>query len=278
MEGKADLHMHSVHSDGTLTVESLVRRAHAAGVRVMSLTDHDSVGGVDEAITRGGALGVDVFPGVELSATTADGREVHLLGYCFNHSNAHLLHHLDTRRSERLGRAGRIVGRLHDLGIPLTLEAVLRQAGAGSVGRPHIAQALVAEGLTVSYHEAFQKYIGRGGPAFEERDQVSVADAVRLIADAGGLSFIAHPGDMEEERLQEVIAAGISGIEVVHPSHTPERMMFYHGVVTRHGLLESGGSDFHAPSRNGSEALGKFWIPMERAGAIREHAASITGR
>ncbi len=260
MDEKADLHLHTVYSDGALPAEILLQEAKLAGLSTVSITDHDHTGAIDDAIAAGGRLGIEVIPGVELS-TSIGSMEVHLLGYFFDHRNRKLQDYLALFRAERLKRAERIVEKLNDLRIPLTLPAVLRQAGRGSVGRPHIASALVEEGLIGSYHEAFLKYIGFGKPAYEEKYQISPRDAIGLIAGAGGLSFIAHPGNaLEDEVLLRLIKEGVDGIEVIHPSHSMERVAHYRGIVSEYFLLASGGSDFHGGKKGDRDALGRYYI------------------
>jgi 3',5'-nucleoside bisphosphate phosphatase len=269
MEGRADLHMHTRYSDGVLSPAALIRRARDAGLTVVSITDHDNADGIDEGVAEGRSLGVEVIPGMELSASIGD-QDIHILGYFFDHHDRRLREYLAIFRAERVRRAERIVGKLNDLNIPLTLDAVLDRAGTGSVGRPHIAAALVEGGLTGTYHEAFLKYIGYGKPAYEKKYQIAPRDAVELIASAGGLSFIAHPGPaLDEKMLLELIKAGVDGIEVVHPAHSPELMAYYSGIADEYFLLTSGGSDFHGGRRNDHEMLGKYVITEKQITMMR---------
>ena len=155
------------------------------------------------------------------------------------------------------------------------MEAVLDQAGIGSVGRPHIANALIEEGLVDTYHEVFAKYIGTGGPAYERKYQVSPQEAVKLISSSRGLSFFAHPGKYTTEtELLELIKVGIDGIEVVHPSHNEARQGYYRGVVNQYFLLESGGSDFHGGKKNDAAVFGQFAIPMQIVETMRSRLFS----
>jgi hypothetical protein len=150
------------------------------------------------------------------------------------------------------------------------MDAVLEKAGKGSVGRPHIANALVEHGLTDSYNEAFLKYLGTGRPAYERKFQISPREAIELIAFAGGLSFIAHPGCyLEEDLLQELLELGIDGIEVVHPSHNPEREAHYRGIASQYYLLTSGGSDYHGGRKNGEELLGRYTVSEEQVAEMK---------
>lgn len=271
MDGKADLHTHTTYSDGALTAAELLQRVKNVGLKIISITDHDNVGALDEAIKIGKTLGVEVIPGVELSSTVGD-QDIHILGYFIDHKSQSLLDYLAFFRIERVKRAERIVGKLNDLKIPLTIESVLEQAGEGSVGRPHIANALVEEGLTESYHEAFSKYIGFGKPAYQKKYQVSPQAAIELISSAGGLSFIAHPGNsIDEKLLSDLIADGVDGIEVIHPSHSPERVAHYTGIVSEYFLLASGGSDFHGGKRNDFDALGQYYVSERQVETMLHH-------
>ena len=269
MEDKADLHMHTTYSDGVFSTSELVKKAKGAGLQIISITDHDNVGAIDEAMELGSAEGIEVIPGVELSAGVGE-HEVHILAYFFDHKNQHLLDYLKFFRIERIRRAERIVEKLNGLNVPLKLDAVLERAGTGSVGRPHIATALFEEGLTDSYHEAFYKYIGNGKPAYEKKYQVSPEAAIELIASAGGLSFIAHPGNaIDEAVLLEFIKEGVDGIEVIHPSPSPERVMHYSGIVNEYFLLASGGSDFHGGRKNDQDILGKYYVSLDHVHEMR---------
>jgi predicted metal-dependent phosphoesterase TrpH len=268
--GRADLHLHTNYSDGALSVQELVQKAHDAGLSVIAVTDHDNVAAIDEAIEWGASLGVEVVPGLELSATMGE-KDIHILAYFVDHKNQTLLDYLAFFRRERYKRAERIVEKLNKINVPLELEAVLEQAGVGSIGRPHIANAMVDQGFIESYHEAFSKYIGVGGPAYEKKYQVNPQEAFKLITQAGGLSFLAHPGKYTTElELSELINLGMDGIEVVHPSHDPHRQAFYRSVVGQYFLLESGGSDFHGGKKNDESALGSFWVPLSVVDAMRK--------
>ncbi len=269
MDGKADLHLHTTFSDGALSPSELIERARLAGLTTISITDHDNTGALEEASAIGAQSGIEVIPGVELSTTVGEA-DVHILGYFFNPRDGRLQEYLELFRVERRKRAERIVERLNGLNVPLTIGAVLRRAGTGSIGRPHIATALVEEGLIGSYQEAFSRYIGFGKPAYEQKYLISPREAIGLVAAAGGLSFLAHPSTFINEKvLQELIDAGIDGIEVVHPSHSPELVAHYSGIVSEYFLLASGGSDFHGGKRNDRETFGKYFISTEYVDMMR---------
>jgi 3',5'-nucleoside bisphosphate phosphatase len=263
MAAKADLHMHTIHSDGILSVGDLLDQCAKRGLSTISITDHDSVEAFPEAIEKGSAMGIEVIVGVELSAAL-DERDVHILGYFMDHQNERLRDYLVFFRRERVRRAERIVKKLNNLGVPLTMDAVMQCAGDGAVGRPHIAGALLTSKLTRSYQEAFERFIGNGGPAFEKKFQLTPADAVALISSSGGLSFLAHPGKYTSDNmLQLLIKAGLDGIEVTHPAHSPELVAHYRGVVNEYCMLESGGSDFHGGNKNDDETLGNMAVDPE---------------
>ncbi|HUI09929.1 MAG TPA: PHP domain-containing protein [Bacteroidota bacterium] len=260
MDGKADLHLHTTYSDGALSPSELVDRARQAGLTAISITDHDHTGALGEALALGARAGIEVIPGVELSTMVGES-DVHILGYFIDPGDARLQEYLALFRVERRKRAERIVRKLNGLNVPLTIDGVLRRAGDGSVGRPHIATALVEEGLIGTYQEAFTRYIGFGKPAYEKKYMISPREAISMIAAAGGLSFIAHPSTfIEEGVLLDIIHAGIDGIEVVHPSHTPELVAHYRGIVGEYFLLASGGSDFHGGKRNDLDAFGRYTV------------------
>jgi predicted metal-dependent phosphoesterase TrpH len=277
IEGKADLHTHTIHSDGVLSPYELISKAQDAGVEVLGITDHDTVGGIEESEPIGKELAVVIVPGVELS-TAIDGREIHILGYFVDCHSANLLEHLAFFRQERVKRAEKIVEKLNNINVPLKIESVMEKAGTAAVGRPHIATALLDEGLTNSYIEAFAKYIGYGGPAYEKKHSLSPEETISLIASAGGLSFLAHPGKYTPDSiLLRLIKGGLDGIEVIHPSHDAEQVQHYREIAAQYFLLESGGSDFHGGRRNDDDALGSFNIPLGWVEEMKKRLFSSRG-
>jgi predicted metal-dependent phosphoesterase TrpH len=274
MAGTVDLHLHTTFSDGAHTAENVIALAAKAGLTVIGITDHDHVGAIDHAQRVARHAGIEVIPGVELS-TSVDDLDVHILGYYVDTHNPTLLEYLAYYRGERVKRAERIVQKLNVLKIPLAWESVTFQAGSGAIGRPHIAHALVEKGLVDTYHEAFARFIGNGKPAYERKVRVVPEETFEVIAVAGGLSFVAHPGStVPEDVLRELINEGVDGIEVIHPSHSTERTRYYRSIAQEYYLLTSGGSDFHGGGRNDVAALGRFTISDEELAAIRRAAAS----
>ena len=274
MSLKADLHMHTNCSDGIFSPYELVKKCRQQGLSIIAITDHDSVAAFPDVLEYGKEFDVEIIAGVELSALV-DDKDVHILGYFLDYTNKQLLEYLEFFRTERIKRAERIVAKLNTINIPLTIEAVLQKAGDGSVGRPHIASAMVEEGYIQSYQEAFEKFIGNGGPAYEKKFNVSPKEAIRLISSSGGLSFLAHPGRYtSDEVLQTLIKSGLDGIEVVHPSHSPSMVNHYRGVVGEYFLLESGGSDFHGGKKNDNELLGSYCIDEEKVTMMKNRLFS----
>ena len=262
MGGKIDLHMHTYFSDGQHSPEELILKVKEAGIDIIAVTDHDTVDGLPEAIEAGKKYGVEVIPGLEISSDIRD-REVHLLAYFFNPANKELEEYLKFFRAERIKRAVIIIQKLKELGLVIELEEVMELARNSAVGRPHIAKVLVKNGLVSNYFEAFSKYIGNGCPAYERKVHVSPRSAFKIISDAGGLSFIAHPGHLPDAIMVELIEAGLDGIEVVHPSHNEARQEFYRGVVDQYFLLECGGSDYHGGKKNDEGVFGAYTVSLD---------------
>jgi hypothetical protein len=269
-----DLHAHSTASDGTLSPAAMVGAAHRAGLTALALTDHDSIDGIAEAESAGRTLGVEIITGVELSAYEGS-REIHILGLHLS-DLAELERHLTELRSSRRTRAERIVERLASLGAPVSLDRVLDIAGPGAIGRPHIAQALVEGGYVKDRREAFDRFLGAGRPAFFAKQRLTIAEAVRIIHQAGGLAILAHPGQHgTRDRVHQFILAGGDGIEVRHPGHTAEDTVRLKALVDHYRLVPSGGSDCHG-ALEGPRALGGMHVPIDwlqqQATRVRERA------
>lgn len=268
----ADLHIHTIYSDGTFTPEEVVRRAKSAGLKAISITDHDAVEGIEPAILAGKAVGVEVIPGVELSVTY-QGKDIHLLGYFINYKDKRFLNYLDIFRTERLRRVEKMVGKLNQMGLAVKMESVLAKAGSGAIGRPHVAQVLVEEGYVTGYEEAFQKYLSNQGPASIEKYRVSPEEGIALIQSVGGVSVLAHPGVYnQDEMIQELANKGLDGIEVIQSEHLWEDTQRYQRIAQKYNLLESGGSDCHGERASGA-AIGTRSIPYSFVEKL--HALSV---
>lgn len=269
MDRKADLHTHTNYSDGIWSPAELIRKAKEQSVDILSITDHDNIRGVKEAAEIGRDLGIEIIPGVEISSEIGN-REIHILGYFFDPDNIELERYLNFFREERIKRAGRIINKLRNIGFDINLDEVLDKAKNSSVGRPHIAQVMLEKGFIKSFFEAFNKYIGNGSPAFEKKVHLSPQSAFRIITDAGGLSFLAHPGNISENLLKEIIDLGVDGIEVVHPSHSKLQEKFYKGIVNSYFLLECGGSDYHGGRREDDSNFGQYFTNSTSIDAMRK--------
>jgi predicted metal-dependent phosphoesterase TrpH len=269
---RIDLHTHTVASDGLLTATELVRLARQSGVGILAVADHDSTEGVEEALRAGRDAGVEVIPAVELN-TDVPGTEVHILGYFIDYRLEWLQALLRRLREGRLHRARRMVEKLAALGAPIRLERVLALAGGGAVGRPHVARALVEAGHVGETAEAFARYIGRNGPAYVERLKVAPAQAVEIIRHAGGVPVLAHPGWLGDEAMvEELLAAGLEGIEAYYPDHTPAMVERYLKIARSRGLLVTGGTDFHGGDLATRVPPGSQYVPPEAVDRLRERA------
>jgi len=247
---RIDLHSHSTASDGTDPPAEVMRRARAAGLDVIALTDHDTLAGHAEAR---GALppGLALVPGMELSCRL-DGHSVHLLAYHVDPAHAGLAEQLHAITTDRLRRARDMVGKLRELGVDITWEQVAAIAGDGVVARPHIARAMVAAGAIARPDQAFTpEWIGAGGRAYVSRYALDPEDAVRLVSSAGGVSVLAHPGvpqggwKIGDEAVARLAAAGLAGLEVAHPDHDDAERIRLAALAATLGLVSSGGSDDH---------------------------------
>jgi predicted metal-dependent phosphoesterase TrpH len=244
---RGDLHTHSTFSDGLLSPTELIDLAYRRGVRVMSLSDHDTTDGLPEAFEAAGRYpDFTLIPGIEMS-TDVPGSEVHVLGHFIDWHDAAFQRKLVHLRESRLGRARKMVEKLAALGKPVTWERVETLAGEGAVGRPHIALALVEAGHVRNVSEAFDLYLSRTGPAYVERERLSPAEVVEMIVDVHGLPTLAHPRDLEglDGLLVEMKAAGLVGMEVYYQDYKPDEVERLRVVAERFGLLPLGGSDYH---------------------------------
>ncbi len=256
-----DLHMHSTASDGSRSPAEVVRAAKRASLAAIALTDHDTVAGLAEAFAVGTELGIRVVNGVELSAVEGD-TETHLLGLHLT-DTAVLERGLGALREMRGRRAARIVELLQSKGVQITLDDVLLQAGAGAIGRPHVARALVADGWATDVRDAFDRYLGAGRPAYVAKDQLTMREAIAMVHAAGGLAILAHPGPGgTRERIEPLVGLGLDGVEVKHPSHSPQDVARLRACVDQLGLIPSGGSDWHGAA-DGPRTIGMMHVPID---------------
>jgi len=270
--GKAELHAHTTFSDGVLTPQQLVEEAVRVGLTALAVTDHDIVGGVAPARAAAQDLDVEIIPGVEFSANLAD-HEVHVLGLFVDDGNDELIAATGRARRFRHQRAIEIVERLNRLGVPIDFCTVAEAAGEGSIGRPHIARALVHHGATKTDDEAFKRFIGIGRPAFAPKPTLEASEVIGVVHRAGGVAILAHPASSRvgDEEIRELVSFGLDGFEVQHPKHSASARRKLAALIEQLGLLPSGGSDFHGPGR-GRTRLGDHAVPLSCMQALREAA------
>jgi len=269
----ADLHVHTTASDGTSSPAEVVHLAGLAGLRALAITDHDTMEGIDTAQNTAVSIGIDVLGGMELS-TDYDGLEVHVLGYCIEPSNTVFQSYLSAFKKARFTRAEKMVDKLRQLGINISFENVMALAGTGSVGRPHIARALMKAGQISRMAEAFDRYIGFGKVAYVPRLKYRPEEMIKAVIEAGGVPVLAHPGiTCKEDLILSLIDAGLQGLEVFHPQHSREMERYYRALCRSHGLIATGGSDYHGAGVAGHGALGDAVIPYEAVLRLREQAA-----
>ncbi len=248
-----DLHIHTIHSDGSWTVDEVVDAASKKGLSAIAITDHDCIDGYPRALELGSQLGIEVIPGLELSSES-EGMDLHILGYFIDINNRTLQQKLGEMKEARYIRARKMVENLNRQGIDLRFETVLAMAGIGAIGRPHIAAALLKEELVYSFREAFDKFLGYGLPAYVEKYKMQPGEVFDLVKQAGGVPVLAHPGVTGiDDRIPEFIHAGVQGIEVYHSEHSSADQQNYLKIARRNGLAITGGSDFHNSSHNKSE-------------------------
>lgn len=274
MAGAVDLHSHTTASDGTLTPRELARLAARHGVRVLALTDHDSTGGVREAMDEARRLApLEIVPGLEINCDVP-GAEIHVLGYCVDWETPWFQEFLAAQREERRQRVYRIAARLAELGMPIEPDAVFALVKEGSAGRPHIAQAMVDRGYVKSVREAFDRYLSANGPANVPRRRLTPVEAVRIIRRARGVPVLAHPGlANRDELIPELVDAGLLGIEAFYPEHSSSQITTYRELCARLGLIATGGSDFHGPRVGGARHPGAQPVPESAWEALRGRLA-----
>jgi predicted metal-dependent phosphoesterase TrpH len=272
MPGPVDLHTHTTASDGTLGPRQLVQLAARHGVRVLAITDHDSTEALAEAGAEAERLGVTLVPGIEINCE-AEGAEVHVLGYFVDAEAGWFQEFLREQRAERRARIFRMAARLTELGLPVDPAEVLALAGDGAAGRPHVAQVMVRRGYVATVREAFERFLRAGGPAWVPRHRLSPADAVAVIRRAGGVAVLAHPGLADRDALiPPLVAAGLEGLEVYYPEHSPSQTEHYLDLCRRLALLATGGSDFHGPASGSHTTPGMPEVPWEAWEALRRRA------
>jgi predicted metal-dependent phosphoesterase TrpH len=278
MSSRADFHTHTTASDGRLTPAELVRLAASRGVSVLALTDHDSTEGVAEALSAAAEQpGFTLVPGIEMS-TDIPGDEIHVLGYFLDYEDAAFQMTLTDLRTARRDRGRMMVEKLRGMGLDIPWKRVEELAGDGSVGRPHVAQVLVEEGHVSSFQEAFDRYIGRNGPAYAERVKLTPVEAIEMLVKAGALPVLAHPASLSnlDDLLVQLRAAGMVGMEVYYQDYDRNTCGRLGAAADRHGLLKLGGSDFHGMGGERERLPGDIPLPDDAIDVFMDAAHRMT--
>ncbi|HAY23264.1 MAG TPA: phosphoesterase [Desulfobacterales bacterium] len=254
-----DLHVHSTASDGSFSPREVVIKAKSRGLQAIALTDHDTVDGLEEALAAGKEVGLEVIPGIEISAEHEPG-SMHILGYFIDFRNRRLAERLQVLQRARAERNPQIIAKLRRLGIDITLEEVAAVSGSGQMGRPHIARVLLNKGYVADLHEAFERYIGNSGPAYVRKFRFPPREAIGLINDSGGVASLAHPFTLQYSSIQhfkmilgQLRDWGLVGLEVYYPEHSADMQETFIRLAEEWGLLCTGGSDFHGANKPGIE-------------------------
>jgi len=266
----ADLHLHTVYSDGTYTPQELVKESKKVGLSAIAVVDHDTIDGISPTIDAGRLEGLEVLSGIELSAEYL-GKEIHILGYLIDHESPQLKIQLDRLKNNRIERIYKIITRLkEETGVVLNPEAVFEIGNKGAISRLHVASAMVKEGLVGSISEAFQRYIGDRCPGYVLGFKFTPKQAIKLIKDLGGIPVLAHPYIIHNDDLiLEFVKEGIMGLEVYYPEHTQSMINFYTDLCHKNNLLFTGGSDCHGLTKP-EVRIGSVKIPYEMVDRLKE--------
>jgi len=272
-----DLHIHSNASDGTFSPEQILDQALDSNLAAIAITDHDTINGSKEALRIGPPPEVEFLTGVEISANPPVSfpcsGSFHILGYAIDLEHPALNQMLEELQQARKNRNPRIIQTLNELGFPMTMDEVESEMGDGQMGRPHIAKVMIKKGYAKSINEVFDKYLGKDKPAYVDKYRMESDQAIELISNAGGIPVLAHPGLIEpttdlpfENLIKTLTSTGLKGIEVYYPEHSPESVAEYSALADRHGLLMTGGTDFHGalkPDLKMGFGKGDFFVPYE---------------
>jgi 3',5'-nucleoside bisphosphate phosphatase len=268
----ADLHLHTIFSDGTYTPEQVVAEARRLGFSTIALTDHDTVEGCRATAAACAAANLEFLSGTELTAEQ-EGHEIHILGYCLDIDDSRLLQEIGRFQQVRQNRIREMVARLNHLDVPLEADAVFELANCRSPGRPHVARALVKAGLCGDLDEAFDRFLKKNRPAWVPKFKMSAAHAIELIHAAGGVAVMAHPGlNRTDEVIPAMAEAGLDGLECFHTKHSTATSEYYLELADRHNLLVTGGSDCHGTSK-GKPVMGSVRLPYQHVERLKARAA-----
>jgi len=252
-----DLHIHSTASDGTMSPTEIVRYAKEKDLEAIAITDHDTVEGVEEALAAGEKTGIEVVPGIEISAEYPEST-LHILGYYIDFNDDKFLRSISVLQKARAERNPKIIKNLQNLGLKIDFEEVIEEAETGQVGRPHFAQVLLKKGYVKDINEAFNKYLKKGAPAYEDKFRFPPKEAVSYILNAGGIPVLGHPNTLNYQtntELESIVSGmvkyGLMGVEVYYSEHNKNQTEFYEQLAKKYDLLTTGGSDFHGQNLKG---------------------------
>lgn len=272
---KVDLHVHTSASDGNYDPDKIVRLAWEKGIRYLAITDHDTVGGIKTALAEGKKYPLEVIPGIEIS-TLAEESEVHILGYYIDYENPELKEFCARIKNARETRAQRIVDKLNHLGYQVSMDQVYEKAGPEVIGRPHIALALMDNGVVKSITDGFDKLLGYGKPGYVPRFKILPVTAVDIILKAGGIPVLAHPGlGFPKDMLPHLLQSGLKGIEVFHPDNSQEEKSYYLKKAKEFELIVTGGSDFHGHDKSDWKYFGHVRLEPKNLERLREESGKI---
>jgi predicted metal-dependent phosphoesterase TrpH len=255
---------------------AIVRAAAAAGLSAVSISDHDTAAGQPEAIEAGAAAGVEIVTGIEFSVREEE-LDIHILGYCFKMDSQRLSTVLADLEKGRTMRAEKIARKLNDLGLPVSFEEIMKEAGAGTVGRPHIAKILLSKGIVTEFQEAFDRFLGYGSSCYVPKKVHSLEEVVSVIKEAGGVPVWAHPGaNIRKKRLRDrILGSGVEGIEAWHPNHSEDITKLALKEADKRGLVRTGGSDYHFDEAM-KVGIGEIAVPYDSVTELRRRASGLS--
>lgn len=275
----ADLHVHTKYSDGTFSPGECVKYAQKIGLVTISITDHDTTDGIQEAIREGSKRGIEVLPGIELSVELKNSydQEMHILGYFINWEDSTFQQKLKLFRKAREKRAYHIIDKLKGLGITLDERRLFEIAGIGVIGRLHFARALVESKVVARTQDAFIKYLGDGKPAYVPKFRLSPEEAIKMILKIGGIPVLAHPhfNKINFNIVKSLVKSGLKGIEVWHTKHSTEDSKQFKKMTDKFGILATGGSDCHGPMAGVSAVMGQVKVPYSKVIELKKYKNNL---
>jgi len=277
MTDKVDLHIHSTLSDGLLSVKEIFKYASERKLKSISITDHDCADAVAEGVICAADTGVEFIPGIEISSNIGN-YDVHILGYFIDVSNVEFNQYLDNFKAARMKRAVKMINLLARQGVRISIDEVKKKSCGENIGRPHLAEVIVEKGYCRNFREVFDKYLGNRSKCYVKKFELSPRDAIKIIHNAGGLAFIAHPGYLKNDLdvLYDILNSGVDGLETIHSSHGPADVELFRKIVKENKLLEVGGSDCHGGRKNGNIIIGNYDVPYDFVQQMKDKVCGNT--